>query len=94
MVDIKAVFNDKKELSIDSYTYDKFSEQVILRIYNPDSCDGTIEFIEQCDSSKFSIIANYPNKTKKQRFIKYSMNLSFISYSEAGVVLEIHFNKK
>lgn len=94
MVDIKVVFNDKKKVAIDSYTYDKFSEQVILRIYNPNSCDEIIEFTTQCDSSKFSVIAKYPNKIKQQRFINYSMNLSFISYSEAGVILEMYFNKK
>lgn len=94
MTNIEVIFNDNQKLKINSYSYDKISDQLVIRIYNPESDDDIIDTILNSDYSKFDIIAEYPNKTKKLRFVNYYINLSISSLKLNGNVLEIYFRKQ
>lgn len=93
MAEIRVIFNDEKEIIADSYMNSKFSEDLILKFFNPDSPDEIIDTIEKCDQSKFSLLAKYPNREKKIDFVNYYIKLTNIINVDEGCILEIYFSK-
>lgn len=91
----KIIFNNSKELSISTYVYSKQEKTLRVFIDNSDmSGDELMEFLLGCDISKFTLIFNCPNKTKKLRFVNYKLNLCERKIDSDYYYDKIYFSKK
>lgn len=94
-MDGRIVFNDRKELEIDGYSYSKVDGYLSVRIYNPSkSVDEIFDFLETCDTSIFTIIADYPNKHKELMFANYRVSTSNSLYKNNNTYVQIYFSKE
>ena len=91
---IHVKFNDGKEICANSYAYYKYQEKFVLKFAFPKDTDEIIDFIESCDQSKIVITAKYPNREKTLTFINYYMGHSFFNITQAGSILEVHFERE
>lgn len=93
MADIHVITKDGQEIYADSYSFIRHDGMVILRFYNPESCDDMIEYAEGCDFGTFDITAEYPGRKKEHHFVGYELANCVTEYKSAGTVLEIYLRK-
>lgn len=84
---------DEREFDAASYTYNKYDGTVILRFYNPESCDDIIDYVVGCDFGTFDIEAEYPGRKKEHHFVGYELANYVTEHKPAGTVLEFYLKK-
>lgn len=95
MADIRVKTKNGRELAADSYTYVRCDGTVILRFYNPASCDDVISSVENCDFGVFDLTAGYPGGHRRElRLAGYEAADCMVTHKPAGTMLEIYLRKR
>lgn len=84
---------DGRELYADSYSYNRHDGLVVLRFFNPDSCDDVIDSAAGGDFGAFDLIAEYPGRKKEHHFVGYELANCLMEHKSSGSVLEMYLKK-